>query len=261
MEEGIKGCRFLGKKLYYYPQIDSTNEEARRLAIKGEEEGALVWAAEQTAGRGRRGRSWEAAKEESLLMSALLRPLVPVASASMLTLVQALAVRSAIEKVCGLKTMIKWPNDLVSNGKKLCGILTELQLQGSEIDFVILGTGINVNQESFPKDLEKTATSLKKELKGEKVEIRLLLEEISREFEAFYERFLERKDLSLLKEEYEKYLINKNRQVKVLEPTGEFTGKALGISPKGELLVERADGQVVSVYAGEVSVRGVYGYS
>ena len=261
MEEGIKGCQWLGKKLYYYSLIDSTNEEIKRLAHKGEEEGALVWAAEQTAGRGRRGRCWEAAKEEALLMSALLRPAIPVSSASMLTLVQALAVRAGIEKVCGLKTMIKWPNDLVSEGKKLCGILTEMQLQGGEIDFVILGTGINVNQESFPEVLEKTATSLKKELKGEKVEIRLLLEEISREFEARYERFLERKNLSLLKEEYEKYLINKGRPVKVLEPSGEFEGKALGINSQGELLVERADGRVISVYAGEVSVRGVYGYA
>lgn len=246
-------------KILYYQELDSTNTKIQELAAKGAAHGTVVASEKQTAGKGRRGRAWQSPAGENIYFSILLRPQIDTTKAPMLTLVMAHSVAKVIQRLGFDGIRIKWPNDLVMNGKKVCGILTEMQMDGTDIDSVVIGVGVNVNAEKFPEELKETATSLY--LQGNaKVERNKLLEDIVAVFEKEYKQFLEREDLSFLREEYNCLLVNKGREVRVLEPGNEYTAYALGINDKGELLVRRNDGTVETVFAGEVSVRGVYGY-
>lgn len=155
--------------------------------------------------------------------------------------------------------MIKWPNDVVINGKKVCGILAEMSASSERIHYVIVGVGMNVNQEDFPKELEETATSLKREA-GRSFRIEKILGEFLRSFENFYEIFEESEGFEGLREKYEVLLINKGRQVRILGPRGEALAVALGVDENGRLIVEKDGGKREKICAGEVSVRGVYGY-
>lgn len=245
--------------IIHLEQIDSTNTEARRQAMQGIAEGLVITAEKQTAGKGRRGRSWESPEGENLYFSMLLRPEVPIDKTPMLTLIMALSVAKAVNKFCGLDPLIKWPNDLVLSGKKICGILTEMHMSESQIEDVIVGTGINVNQELFSSELVDKATSLLLE-SNRKLDKKQLLEVVLVEFAMLYETFLEVQDLSFIQEEYNGRLVNRNKEVLVLEPGNEYQAVARGINSKGELLVVKEDGSEEAVYAGEVSVRGIYGY-
>ena len=240
-------------------EIDSTNTEVRRQSLQQAAEGLIVTAEKQTAGKGRRGRNWESPEGANLYFSMLLRPKVLIDKTPMLTLIMALSVAKSVEKFCGLNPAIKWPNDLVLSGKKICGILTEMHMLDGQIEDVIVGTGINVNQELFSSELEDTATSLSLEC-NRKLDKKKLLDAALDEFETLYETFLKVQDLSFLQEEYNERLINKNKEVLVLEPGNEYTAIAQGINSKGELLVLKEDGSKEAVYAGVVSVRGIYGY-
>ena len=192
-------------------------------------------------------------------MSLILKPELEPEKASMLTLIQAMAVIKALEDVCRINPQIKWPNDILVNEKKVCGILTEMNLDNAKISSIIIGCGINVNQDDFPEDIAEIATSLKLET-GESFRRVELIASICRYFETYFEQFMDMKDLSGIIEEYNAHLISRGRIVKVLDPKDEFMGEAVGINTLGELLVKRADGKIVNVYAGEVSVRGIYGY-
>ena len=158
-----------------------------------------------------------------------------------------------------LQAEIKWPNDIVISGKKICGILTEMTLSGCEIGHVVVGTGINVNVTEFPEELKDKASSLYLE-SHILFDRKKLLNEVLKEFWKQYNRFLEVQDLSFMRESYNEMLVNRNREVLVLEPGNEYQAIAHGINDTGELLVEKNDGSEAIVYAGEVSVRGIYGY-
>lgn len=251
--------KWAGKNLEYHDSLGSTNVRARLLAEEGAPEGTLVVADAQTAGRGRRGRSWTSPAGKNLYFTLLLRPDFIPDKAPMLTLVMALAVQKAIEEISGCKTGIKWPNDIVLNGKKITGILTEMSVQSDYIDNVVIGVGINVKAQDFSPELADKAASLEAELKRD-ISRALLLEKIMGHFERDYALFLERLDLSLLMEDYNASLVNLGREVQVLDPAGAYNGMAEGINEKGELLVRLPDGRIKEIYAGEVSVRGVYGY-
>ncbi|MCQ2549331.1 MAG: biotin--[acetyl-CoA-carboxylase] ligase [Lachnospiraceae bacterium] len=253
------GTKWVGKTLYYYEDTDSTNADAMRLGEEGAEHGTLVVANHQNKGRGRRGRVWQSPVGTTISMSFLVKPEIAPGKASMLTLVMALAVAKGIEEACDLSTAIKWPNDILVNGKKVCGILTEMKAEMDYIHGVIIGVGINVNVESFPEELQSMATSLILE-KGRKVSRAEVIERVAENFEEYYEKFMETEDLSLLRDLYEERLISKGKAVKVLDPQGEYTGISKGITDTGELVVETQDGKEQQVYAGEVSVRGIYGY-
>ena len=242
----------------HYEEIDSTNTEARRLALSEEESGLVIVADRQSAGKGRRGRSWESPAGENLYFSVLLRPQLIPEKAPMLTLIMAYSVAKVLcdEEV---PIQIKWPNDLVLAKRKICGILTEMHLQGCEIEDVIVGVGINVNTTKFPEELQDKATSIYLET-GRSLVRDSLLQKILVEFQKQYEVFLEVQDLSFIKELYNQMLINRNQEVVVLEPGNEFSAIALGINETGELLVRRENDNVETVFAGEVSVRGLYGY-
>ena len=191
-------------------------------------------------------------------MTMLLRPTVKPDEASMLTLVAAMAVAKGIRLYTGLPAGVKWPNDIVINGKKVCGILTEMNTEIEYINYVVIGIGINVLNQSFPDEIKDVATSLLLE-KGEPVKRAGLIEVIWEQFEIYYDKFCSKGNLSEIKEEYNSLLVNLDRQVRVLDPREPYEGTARGITDGGELMVEAEDG-IRLVSSGEVSVRGIYGY-
>lgn len=257
--ESRRKTSWVGSNIFYKPQVNSTNTLAKSLAEEGAEHGSLVLADHQTAGKGRRGKTWESPSGTGIWMSLILKPEMNPRNASMITLVMAVCVCKAIEEVTNLKPMIKWPNDIVAGGKKVCGILTEMSAEMTYVNHIVIGVGINVNTKGFPDDISQIATSLLIE-EGKSVNRVNLVEKIMESFEVCYDLFMKHEDLTELLEEYETRLINKGRQVRILQPSGELIGQSLGINKLGELLVKKTDGEVISVYAGEVSVRGIYGY-
>ena len=248
-----------GSEIYYYEETGSTNIDAKRLGEEGAAHGTIVVADKQNAGRGRRGRVWQSPAGKDIYFTILLRPSFEPDKASGLTLVMALSVAQAVERKCSLKAGIKWPNDVVLNGKKICGILTGMNMETDYIQHVVIGVGINVNLDEMPEEISQTATSILWE-SGEKTARAELLQEVLARFEENYGMYEKESDLSYMLEEYNSYLVNVGKQVKVLDPKGEFEGIARGINASGELLIETPDGKVAEVYAGEVSVRGMYGY-
>lgn len=251
--------RWMGRPVKYFESITTTNQYAKKMGEEGAAEGLLVIADEQTQGKGRAGRVWKTLPGTAIAMTLLLRPKLPPSRISMVTLVMGLAVASACREMYDLPVGIKWPNDVVIHGKKLCGILTEMSTEMMAVNYVVIGTGINVNIREFPEEIRQVATSLELEL-GCETNRAELIAVCMKYFEEYYEKFLKAGDLSLLMEPYNALLLNRNQGVRVLEPGHEYTGTALGINKEGELLVRREDGSVTAVYAGEVSVRGVYGY-
>lgn len=251
--------KWAGRNLVYLETVDSTNEsKQKKLADQGAPEGTLVVADEQTGGKGRRGRAWCTPKGSAIAMTIVLRPDIRPELASMVTLVMGLSVAKAIGSLYPVSVGIKWPNDVVVNGKKICGILTEMSAEMTGIHYLVIGTGINTNVEEFPEEIQSVATSLTRT--GRKGQPGGTLAACLKYFEEYYEKYIAAGNLAPLKEDYEALLLNRNNKVRVLEPNHEYTGLSLGINEDGELLVEKEDGTVTAVYAGEVSVRGVYGY-
>lgn len=250
---------FAGRDLQYFDVIDSTNLEAKRQAEDGAREGLLVVADKQEAGRGRRGRSWSSPSGANIFMTLLLRPQIAPEKTAGITLVMAASVAKAVREVTGLPAMIKWPNDIVVHKKKTVGILTELTMEMGYVQYLVCGVGLNVNQIDFPDEIKETASSFYLE-SGKKVNRAFLIERIMEYFEEYYQIFLETEDMTGLLSIYNEMLVNKEAEVRVLDPKGEFEGIAHGITKTGELVVEKKDGSVEHIYAGEVSVRGIYGY-
>lgn len=256
--------RALGRKVLYYTETDSTNLRIKQAGEEEAVEGTLAVAESQNAGRGRRGRSWNSKPGKDIFMSLLLRPECEAIHASSLTLVAGLSVAVAIREITGAEAEIKWPNDIVLHGKKICGILTEMSSEESYMKYVTVGIGINVNTQEFPEEIHKVATSLF--LETGKTYIRShLIAGVMKHMETYYGRFCETKDLRNMLEEYNQYLVNKGKEVAVLtgdvnHPQVLYQGIALGINEKGMLLVQTEDETIREVVAGEVSVRGVYGY-
>lgn len=260
--------KWAGKTVHFSHETDSTNLWAKRIAnedskkraeqamAQSENEsvhGTLVVAEYQTAGRGRLGRKWLSPAGSCVMMSLILKPDFAPQYAPMLTLVMGLSVAQA------LHASIKWPNDAVISGKKICGILTEMSLEGTNIREIVIGVGINVNLSALPEEVKEIATSLYLET-GETYDRNEIIGQVLQRFETNYEKYIQTLDLTYLMEEYNNLLINKDKQVRVLDPKEPFEGIARGINEKGALLVEREDGRVEAVSAGEVSVRGLYGY-
>lgn len=248
-----------GRTCLCFDTLDSTNDYGKELANRQQVHGTLIVADTQTAGKGRRGRGWQSPKGSSISMSLCLEPKLRTDCVAGLTLVMALAVAEAVHKVTGCEPKIKWPNDVVLNGKKICGILTEMLF--TERGYaVVIGVGINVNMDRFPEDIKKVATSLKVET-GREISREALIAAVMNDFELLYAQYEERSDLTLLKERYESMLANKGKEVRVLDPKEPYTGVAKGITPTGNLVVVCEDGAEKEVYSGEVSVRGLYGYA
>lgn len=240
-------------------EVDSTNEEAKRLAAKGNCHGTLVIAEKQTGGKGRRGRNWESPAGSGIWMTLIIQDAILPERASMLTLIAAMAVREGIQKATGLSCEIKWPNDIVSDGKKVCGILTEMSAEEGYVHYIVIGIGINCNTESFPAEIASTASSIKL-LTGRPVRRADIVGYVMQAFSRYYDRFKITQDMNLLKEEYDSFLTNRGRDLLVLDPAGEYRAKGVGLADDGALVIETEEGRK-SIYSGEVSVRGIYGYA
>lgn len=235
----------------------STNLLAREAGAGGDKEIGVFVALQQTAGRGRRGRTWISNTEEGLWFSFLLRPEVEPGTASMLTLLFGLCILKAIQKTCNIPAGIKWPNDIISlqNGKKLCGILSETSMEDNRISYAVVGCGINVLQAGFPEEIQAVATSI--HMEGATVTRMQLLTAVLREAAAGYTEF--EKNPSAFLPEYRANCATLGRSVRI-ESASPVVGTAQDISEQGDLLVRKPDGTMVICTSGEVSVRGMLGY-
>ena len=250
LRRGLKGNQF-GKKICHFFTIDSTNRVAMELGYAGEPEGTLVVAEEQTAGRGRAGRSWHSERGTGVYFTLLLRPRLAPVQAPLLTMIAGLSAHKAIRGQTGLAVDLKWPNDLMIAGKKLGGILTEMHAEPSQIRFVIVGVGLNVNQDKFPAELSSVATSLRAETGKTHSRSELLLR-LLREFETDYNRFLMEGPASVTQAFQNASSYAQGKRVRVTNGKETFTGTTAGLSPEGLLLVKRDDGKIASVIAGDV---------
>jgi BirA family biotin operon repressor/biotin-[acetyl-CoA-carboxylase] ligase len=236
-----------------FDAVGSTNTEAFRMAEDGAAEGTVVLAEAQTRGKGRMGRTWESPSGVNIYCSVILRPAILPLATPQLTFVSSLAVCRAIESVCGLVPRIKWPNDILLNGRKVAGLLNELSAETERVNFLVLGIGLNVNmeREQFPSDLRYPATSLAME-SGSPVQRLLLVRSLLSELDMLYGRYLE-DGFAPLREEWQRRSAFQGQRVRVSSPGDDLAGIAEGIDDDGALLVRRDDGVVSRVLAGDVT--------
>lgn len=245
-------------EVFVYDTIDSTNQEAKRIALNGVTS-ALVISEEQTKGKGRRGRAWVSNKGTGLYMSMLLRPTIKPTSASMLTLVAGLAVHRALNELTGIQNEIKWPNDIVMNGKKVCGILTEMSSEIDQINYVVIGIGLNIQSSKWDNDLLERATSINHELQKE-VDRKQILVNIIKYFTQLYEQFTQTESLDFMINAYNQACINIDKHVQVEMNQEQLSGIVDKINAQGALILRLSSGELVEIHSGEVSIRGLYGY-
>lgn len=250
---GLK-TKFLGQVIHYKESVDSTQKIAHRLAYEDVPEGVVIIAEEQVLGRGRMERKWHSPKHTGIWMSMILRPKIPLAKAPQLTLITAVAVVQAIEENTGLSPHIKWPNDILINGKKVTGILTEMQAEADRIFSIIIGIGMNVNQEKedFPEEIQEIATSLSIE-KGEKISRATLIRSVLSNVERLYLLYLE-KGFSPIKLLWESYAISIGKNIVARTITGSIQGLALGITDDGVLMVEDTLGKTHYIYSADIEL-------
>lgn len=251
----------LGRVIELHDTIGSTNTRAKELAQEGAVHGTLVSAEEQQAGRGRLGRAWNSPPGVGLWMSLILRPGFPPGFAPRMTVLAGLAVLRAIDAVTGLKASIKWPNDIIINSKKVCGILTEMQADPDLIEYVIVGIGMNVNtpEDGFSEEIRGSATSLFLE-SGRRVDRCRLSAAVLDELEVLYHEYEKTTDFTGIMQEFTENCITLGHHVRVVSTAGEWEGEAVGLTEGCELIVKLADGTRQVVFSGDVSVRGVAGY-
>lgn len=248
--------RILGSAISYYSQIGSTNDEAKKRAIAGCAEGTLVITETQLGGRGRLSRGWFSPVSKGIWFSVVLRPPFPPQEAPKCTLMAAVALNRAIRDVAGVSCGIKWPNDILCNGRKLVGILTEMSAEMDAINYIVLGMGINVNMEAaeFPADLQGIATSILMETGRPLSRLDLLVRVLER-LEELYLAVKESGFASVL-DAWRGETVTIGRRVNVVAPDKTFQGTAVDIDVDGALLVQTELG-VEKVLAGDVSIRPV----
>ncbi len=247
---GLKARRLTGP-VHHFDAVASTNDLAKELAAQGAPEGTLVVAEAQTGGRGRLGRQWDSPPGTGLYVSLLLRPPLPPTEMPQITLTTAVAVARAVTRVTGVAPGIKWPNDLLLDGRKLGGILTEMETESERIRHLVVGLGLNVNNPAFTKELSPMATSLV--LATGRPHSRLkILQAWLEEFEELYGRFLAREFAGIL-DEWRSLTVTLGRRVTVRQGPVIICGQALEVAPDGALLVETEAGEVVRVTSGEIA--------
>lgn len=247
--------QWAGREIVYFEETDSTNRQARMLSQEGAAHGTLVIADRQSAGRGRRGRGWISPAGEGIFMSLLVRPDVHPSQVAKLSLMTALAAANAIARETGLDARIKWPNDIVIAGHKVCGMLLEMTADEHTVHDVVAGVGINVHQKEFDEEIAHTASSLDL-LSGRRISRAAVVR-------AFLEEF-ERASALSDKEMMAQYVARSatlGQRVQVIGLTGTFTGVARAVTESGSLLVEDEEGALREVLAADVSVRGIMGYA
>lgn len=247
------------EKLVYFNQVDSTNTKLKTLATEGAKEQTTVVANVQTAGKGRLGRRFESPENTGVYLSYLLRPNCEVAKLPEITAWSAVAVARAIEKVANTKVDIKWVNDILMHGKKVCGILTEMAMEGEtgHIQYVIVGIGVNVHATEFPEELKRKASSVEEEC-GSCIKRAQLVAAIIQEMDLLYQKWPEEKQEYL--QAYGEKCVNLHKEVLVIRKNEEKKGKVTALTEDFQLQVRYEDGTEEIVSSGEVSVRGLHGY-
>lgn len=245
--------RVIGEEIRYYPEVTSTNDVAKKLAASGAEEGTIVIADVQTRGRGRLGREWLSPRG-GIWFSVILRPEIGAKDAFKVTFLTSVAVAKTIRKMFRLNTEIEWPNDVLVDGKKVCGILTEASIRGETVDFVVVGVGVNANIDmgSFPECLKKTVTTLATEVKRE-VDREKFLHKLLEELEVYYKMFKENRFDSIL-EEWKQLNRFFGANVEVVSFDEKIMGKAVNVDKNGALIVKLADGTTRKVVSGDVNL-------
>lgn len=253
IKEGLQ-TDFIGQEIHHLAEATSTNDIAKELAAKGAEEGTIVISETQTLGRGRLSREW-ASPEGGIWFSIILRPQVTPKDASKLTFVAAVAVARVIIEMFNLRAEIKWPNDVLIGGNKVCGILTETSTKGDVVDFVVVGIGINANVslDSFPESLRNCLTSLKEELK-EEIERERFLRALLEELERYYTIFM-RKNFDLILEEWRNLAGFLGQYVEVVSFDEKIRGRAVDVDQNGALMIKLRNGTVKKVMSGDVTVQ------
>lgn len=256
IEEGLD-TRIFGKgNIVYFNEINSTNIKAKELAAMGTPEGTLVVAEKQTNGRGRRGRSWFSPSGDGIYASLILRPAMSPIELPRITLMTAVAVSEALLSLTRLKIRIKWPNDILVNGKKIAGILTEISTEMDEVDYIIVGLGLNVNTpyESFPEDIRETATSILIET-GKQFSRAPIIREYLRWYEKYYEIFKKRGFESIMQRW--KQLADIAGERIMVDVLGEkFIGEVLDVDNDGVLLLMDSEGKTHRIFSGDVQIMG-----
>ena len=248
----------IGKEMFYYESLESTNTRAKEIAFQAKE-GSLVIAEEQTSGKGRMGRVWSSPKNKGVYMSVILKPNTDPVNVARLTLLGAAAINLALKDI-GIKSEIKWPNDVVINGKKVAGVLTEMHSELGVINYVILGIGINanLNLDQIPEDLKEKATSLKA-IKGEKIDRRELFVRLVTRIDELYKEFILTGEIDGTIQICKDNSAVIGKEIHVHQGKEKRQGRAIELNKNGELLVEFETG-VENLFSGEISIRGQEGY-
>jgi BirA family biotin operon repressor/biotin-[acetyl-CoA-carboxylase] ligase len=265
--DGLK-TNYIGKDIVYLATVDSTNNYAKKIVAENEKEGAIIVAGVQTKGRGRLGRHWSSGKHKGVWMSVILKPDIPPERIQIITLATAVAVVKAIKDLYGIETGIKWPNDIILDSKKVCGILTEMNCEADRINFIVVGIGLNVCMEKadFPPGYREKATSLlihsnrNKDKLMQKFVRSEIIKRILVELEDAYNKLNANESAGIIKE-WKNFSVTLEHEVKVISRNSEFSCIAKDITEDGKLVVECPDGSVKYISSGEVSVRNLMGYT
>jgi BirA family biotin operon repressor/biotin-[acetyl-CoA-carboxylase] ligase len=245
------GDNKIGNKIVHYFRVDSTNEAALKLAAAGAPHGSVVLAEEQTAGRGRFGRSWYSEKSSGIYVSVILRPPLAPATAPILTLMAGVAAQQAVSTATGLSVDIRWPNDLLVDGKKVCGILMEMTADLDRLHAVVLGIGINVNHSAMPAELKEIATSLRIET-GRSHSRAHIAAALLKELERKYHLLLDEGGAAIARRWTAASSFAEGKRVRVLSNSGGYLATTLGLEPTGALRVRRDDRREELLVSGEI---------
>ncbi len=254
-EDRIKSVlksRFIPQKVYAFWSIGTTNDFAYRMAQQGDGDGTLVIAEKQERGRGRKSRTWDSPFLRGLWFSLILRPDLPSAKAGLIPYLAGVSVSEAVESMLNIQPDMKWPNDLLINNKKFCGILSEVDFNNGKVNFIVLGIGINVNQlaSEWPKDIVKTATSLR--LATEKIIDRAeLLAEILLKLEENYEHAKIDGFEGILRK-WKKRCSKVRKEIVIQQENQRFQGKFVNIDEDGCLLLKYENGEIKKIFAGDI---------
>jgi birA, biotin-[acetyl-CoA-carboxylase] ligase region len=251
---GKLDTRIVGNIIYYFEELDSTNSYSKRIASEDIADGTVIIAGSQTNGRGRLGREWFSPLGTGIYLSIILRPDIKPEDLQLITLAVSIAVVDAIIKVTGLRTAIKWPNDILLGNKKICGILTEAIIENDKTRFVIIGIGMNITDKpyDFPQELaEKAAYIL--------ADRNTMLAEVLREMDCIYSLMLSGRNTTII-EKWKEYSATIGREICITSDVEKYTGVAVDITNKGELVVACHNDLNKIIQSGEISIRGIMGY-
>src|SRR5690625_363405 len=244
---------WLGRKMIHKESIPSTQRIAHELALDGAKHGTIVLADEQTKGKGRVQKSFHSKKGQGIWMSIILRPDIPPYLAPQLTLLTATVLANVMDRYANVTPQIKWPNDVLIDGKKVSGILTEMQAEQDQVLYVIIGVGININQQKsdFPEEIKERVTSLKM-ASGQSWDLVPFIQELLQTFEVKYNQFIEN-GFDPVKNDWENYGFRMNERLEIKTGKETWEGLFLGIAEDGALLAEKDTGKIEKIYSGEIS--------